>query len=98
MKDLDIDMKNLDIDLSGLDQLKNINWENHIDEEDFTYLKSDEFKQEMKKVEEEVSKAMKEVRIEMEALENIDWQEINKSIEEAMEQMEKELSKINKEE
>lgn len=93
-EDLEIELNDLDIDLSGLDRLKDIDWDfDFEDDEGMAYLKSEEFKKEMNRVQEEVDKAIEKVRIE---LDNIDWDSINKTIDDAMKQVEKELSNIKK--
>ena len=90
-------LENMNIDLSGLDALQDIDWDEHTDnQEAIDYLNSEEIKQEMKRVQEDVQKAMKEVRIEMQEIEKINWEEINRTIEEAMKEVEIELSKIKK--
>ncbi|MCB0597361.1 MAG: hypothetical protein H6557_32025 [Lewinellaceae bacterium] len=48
------------------------------------------------KVREEVNVAMQEVREEMAQIEKINWEEINKAIEEAMKEVERELSNLRK--
>lgn len=90
-KDLKVEMDNLEIDLSGLEALKDIDWEDYVDEEDMKYLKSQEFKDEMAKVKIEIREAMEEARKE---IENVDWDKINKSIQDAMKEVEIEMSKV----
>ena len=61
-----MDFEMPEIDLSGLDQLKDIDWSLDLDDEEgIEYLNSDEFKQEMSNVREEIDRAMKEVRVEI---------------------------------
>lgn len=99
MENLKTGLQDLDIDLSGLDQLGEIEWEKHVDDEEaLAYLNSEKFREEMKKVQEEVDKAMEEVRVEMANIEKANWDEINKAIEEAMKEVERELSNMGKEE
>lgn len=98
-EDLKIDLSNMEIDLSGLEELKNMDWQNHPDfQEGMTYLNSEEFKREMKRVDEEVKRAMEDVRLEMKELENIDWGQINRAIEEAMSEIRREFPKTRREE
>ena len=96
LEEIKVNLQDMDIDLSALDQLKDIDWEKQLnDEEAIAYLNSDEFRQEMERAREEVNKAMEEVREEMA---NIDMTEVNKAIEEAMQEVERELSNRGKEE
>lgn len=98
-ENLNIELKDLNIDLSGLDQLKDIEWDNQLNnDEGIAYLNSEEFQKNMQNMQENINKAMENVQIEMTALENIDWEAINQSIENAMKQVEKELSNKRKEE
>lgn len=99
MEELKTNLQDLDIDLSGLDQLGEIDWEKHVDDEEaLAYLNSEEFREEMKKVQEEANKAMEEVRKEMASIEKVNWEEINQAIEEAMKEVERELPNMGKEE
>ncbi|MCB0548940.1 MAG: hypothetical protein KDD19_15275 [Phaeodactylibacter sp.] len=99
LEDVKIEMEDLDIDLSGLDQLRDIEWGEHLDDEEArAYLNSEAFKEEMKKVREEVNKSMAEVREEIASIEKVNWDEVTQAIEEAMKEVERELSNIGKEE
>lgn len=98
-ENLNLELKDLQIDLSGLDQLKNIDWTSHLNnDESIAYLNSEEFQKNMQNMQENINKAMENVQIEMKALEEIDWEVINESIENAMKQVEKELSNRKREE
>lgn len=98
-ENLNLELQDIQIDLSGLDQLKNIDWDNQLnDEESIAYLNSEEFQKNMQNMQENISKAMENVQREMTALEEIDWDVINKSVEDAMKQVEKELSNRKREE
>ena len=98
-EDLKIDLSNMEIDLSGLDELKDMDWQNHPDfQEGMNYLNSEEFKREMARVNEEIKQAMKDVRLEMKELDNIDWGQINRAIEEAMKEVRRELPRTRREE
>ena len=98
-ENLNLELKDLKIDLSALDQLKDMDWNIHLDnDESIVYLNSEEFQKNMQNMQENINKAMENVQIEMKALEEIDWEGINESIEDAMKQVEKELSKRKKEE
>ncbi len=99
MENVQAELQNLDIGLSALDQLQDFDWETHLDnEEAIAYLNSEEFKEEMKGVQEEVNAAMQEAREEMAKVEAINWEEINQAIEKAMEEVERELSGLREEE
>jgi hypothetical protein len=98
-EDLKIDLSNMEIDLSGLEELKDMDWQNHPGfQEGMDYLNSEEFKREMARVNEEVKRAMDDVRLEMKELDNIDWGQINRAIEEAMKEVRRELPRTRREE
>lgn len=98
-ENLNIELKDFNIDLSGLDQLNKIDWNTHLDnEEGLAYLNSAEFQKEMQNMQDNINKAMENVQIELTELEKIDWEAMNKSIEDAMKQLEKGLSNIRREE
>ena len=96
--DLNVELKDLKIDLSGLEELNSIDWSDHVeDEEDMEYFNSGQFQRDMEGVQEEVTKALEDVRIDLSELQNLDFSGISKAIEEAMKEVEKEMSKMRRE-
>ena len=98
-ENFDMNIQIPEIDLSGLDHLKDMDWRSHTDDEEaLAYFESGEFDEMMKNIEIDISKAMEDVQIELKALENIDFEGMNKAIEEAMKDLDIEISKLKKQE
>lgn len=97
MKEVHAELKNLDIDLSGLEKLHEIEWKKHLeDSEALAYLESEEFKQEMARVQQEVDAAMAEVKIEMEQLKSIEWNRIQEEVQRAMEEAHRAMEEVHR--
>ena len=94
MKELAEELEDIDIDLSGLEALNDIDWKAHVeDSEALAYLESEEFKQEMARVQEEVNVAMAEMKVELQALKEIEWEKIEAEVKQAMEEAERAIRK-----
>jgi DNA-binding helix-hairpin-helix protein with protein kinase domain len=97
MEELHRELSTIDIDLSGLDSLIRINWKEHtMDSKALAYLESGEFEKEMEKVQEEVNRAMEEVKVEMKAIEEINWKQIEEEVERAIEEVKRELEEVKR--